>query len=105
MSKLLISTQVLENYGAHDWDGEGECPQYWKPKGGCDYLVPNFTDYSNVTEFITAIRGQIETNSEYYREYIVDWEVVEDGYLTQFEQDQLEYEGIIRFPAKVLALA
>ncbi len=105
MSKLLISTQVLENYGAHDWDGEGECPQYWKPKGGCDYLVPNFTDYSNVTEFITAIRGQIETNSEYYREYIVDWEVVEDGYLTQFEQDQLEYEGIIRFPAKVLVLS
>ena len=32
MSKLLITTQVYENYGSHDWDGEGECPQYWKAK-------------------------------------------------------------------------
>jgi hypothetical protein len=105
MSKLLISTQVLENYGAHDWDYEVEVPQYWKAKGGRDYVVPNFTDYSNVTEFVMAIRGQIETDSEYYREYIIDWEVVSDDYLTEFERDQLEYEGVIRFPAKVLALA
>ena len=41
MSKLLITTQVYENYGAHDWDGVGECPQYWKAKGGNDYVVKN----------------------------------------------------------------
>jgi hypothetical protein len=52
-----------------------------------------------------AIRGQIEKDSEYYREYIIDWEVVEDDYLTEFEQDQLEFEGVIRFPAKVLVLS
>ena len=23
---LVIDTQYMENYGAHDWDGEGECP-------------------------------------------------------------------------------
>jgi len=28
--KLVITTQVYENYGVHDWDGRGECPQYWK---------------------------------------------------------------------------
>jgi len=39
--KLLITTQVYENYGAHDWDGVGECPQYWKAKGGSDYVVKN----------------------------------------------------------------
>ena len=39
MAKLLITTQVYENYGAHDWDGRGECPQYWKAKGGNDYVV------------------------------------------------------------------
>lgn len=32
--QLLITTQIQENYGAHDWDGEGACPQYWKFKGG-----------------------------------------------------------------------
>ena len=41
--KLLITTQVYENYGAHDWDGKGLCPQYWKAKGGSDYVVRNRT--------------------------------------------------------------
>jgi len=31
---LVITTQLQENYGAHDWDGQGACPQYWKFKGG-----------------------------------------------------------------------
>ena len=35
--KLMITTQIQENYGAHDWDGTGACPQYWKFKGGNDY--------------------------------------------------------------------
>ena len=39
MAKLLITTQTYENYGAHDWDGTGQCPQYWKAKGGSDYVV------------------------------------------------------------------
>jgi hypothetical protein len=34
-----VVTQVQENYGAHDWDGTGECPQYWKMKGGNEYKV------------------------------------------------------------------
>jgi len=29
---------------------------------------------------------------------------VADDYLTEFEQDQLEFEGKIRFPAQELAL-
>ena len=36
---LVITTQVYENYGAHDWDGKGECPQYWKAKGGSEYKI------------------------------------------------------------------
>lgn len=37
--RLILSAQYQENYGAHDWDGTGECPQYWKMKGGRDYSV------------------------------------------------------------------
>ena len=37
--KVVIYTQFRENYGAHDWDGKGECPQYWKNKGGSCYVV------------------------------------------------------------------
>jgi hypothetical protein len=101
---LLITTQNYENYGAHDWDGVGECPQYWKAKGGSDYVVKNFTNFNNTTEVVMALRGQIEEDSEYFRSSIIDWEIVADDYLTEFEQDQLDYEGKIRFFAKELTL-
>ena len=103
MAKLLITTQVYENYGAHDWDGVGECPSYWKAKGGSDYVVKKFKDLNKVTETVMALRGQIECDNEYYRETIINFEVVADNYLTEFEKDQLEYEGKIRFPSKELA--
>ena len=102
MAKLLITTQVYENYGAHDWDGVGACPQYWKAKGGSDYVVKN-VNVNSVTETVMALRGQIEQDNQAFREKIIGWEVVANGYLTEFERDQLEYEGKIRFPAKELA--
>ena len=103
MAKLLITTQVYENYGAHDWDGVGECPQYWKAKGGNDYVVKKFKDINRVTETVMALRGQIEQDNEGFRETIIGWEVVANDYLTEFEQSQLDYEGSIRYPAKELA--
>ncbi len=101
MSKLLITTQVYENYGTHDWDGKNECPQYWKAKGGGDYVVKKF--HGDATVAVMALRGQIEQDNEYYRETIINFEVVADNYLTVFEKDQLEYEGRITYPAKELA--
>ena len=99
--KLLITTQVYENYGAHDWDGVGECPQYWKAKGGNDYVVKRFT--GDATMATMCLRAQIEEDNEGYRERVIDFRLVKDDYLTEFEQDQLAYEGSIRFPAKELA--
>ena len=40
---LVIWTQYRENYGAHTWDGEGDCPQHWKNKGGSTYVFENVT--------------------------------------------------------------
>ena len=102
MAKLLITTQVYENYGAHDWDGKGECPQYWKAKGGNDYVVKKFKDINKVTETVMALRGQIECDNEGFRETIIGWEVVADDYLTEFEQSQLDYEGKITYASKEL---
>lgn len=98
MSKLLITTQVYENYGS------AEKP-YWKAKGGEDYVVPNFTDFNSVTEVVLSLRDQIESDTDYLRESIICWNVVEDSYLTQFERSQLQYEGHITYPAKELVLA
>jgi hypothetical protein len=103
MSKLLITTQVYENYGAHDWDGKGACPQYWKAKGGNDYVVKKFRNINKATETVMTLRGQIESDNEYFREHIIGWEIVADDYLTEFEKDQLDYEGKITYGPKELA--
>jgi hypothetical protein len=105
--QLLITTQVQENYGAHDWDGKGTCPQYWKFKGGNDYKYDLGSVARNadaLAELVEYFRGQIEEDNDYYRNHIIGWEVVADDYLTDFEQSQLEYEGSITYPATRLTL-
>ena len=95
MVMLVIRTQVHENYGAHDWDGTGECPQYWKAKGGHEYKIldiPLNIDYNNLVRF--ALSG-IETDTDYFNEYMIDWTVEEDSYLSWFERSQLQFDGAI----------
>jgi hypothetical protein len=99
--KLVIRTQFMENYGAHDWDGEGECPQYWKMKGGSEYMitdVPGNIDYQEVVDM-----AGVEKNNEYVREYILDWSIEDDAYLSWFEKSQLEYDGSIACPEPRIA--
>jgi hypothetical protein len=101
--KLLITTQLYENYGAHDWDGKGSCPSYWKAKGGNDYVIKDFRGGDEAaTRMVMAVRERIEESSDYYQETIIGWDLVEDSYLTDFERSQLEYEGEIKYPAKEL---
>jgi hypothetical protein len=96
MAKLLIQTQVYENYG-------DALKPYWKAKGGGDYVVKKFKDFNRVTETVMALRSQIEQDNDAFREQIIGWEVVADDYLTQFEKDQLEYEGRITYGPHELA--
>ena len=101
--KLLLTTQVYENYA---WQEDGTIltgeQAYWKAKGGSEYVVKNFKDHNRITEVVMALRSQVEVNNEYFREQILDWMVVPNDYLTEFEQNQLEYEGKITFPATEL---
>jgi hypothetical protein len=97
----------MENYGAHDWDGEGECPQYWKFKGGEDYFYP-LGDYGRseeaLQELVTHLRSQVEWSNQGSRQYIVGYGVVADDYMTEFERSQLEYDGAVTYPAKILKI-
>jgi Ser/Thr protein kinase RdoA (MazF antagonist) len=102
--KLHIVTQIQENYGAHGWDGEGECPQHWKMKGGQDYMVADVRNNAKATETIMLMRDRIESNTVAFREQIIGWDLVKDNFLTEFERDQLTYDGSIAYPATVLTL-
>jgi hypothetical protein len=105
MAKLLIQTQVYENYA---WREDGSlgtgADAYWKAKGGNDYVLKNFQDFNRVSEVVMALRSQIEQDDDAFREHIIDWEIVADDYLTWFEKSQLEYDGKITYPARELTL-
>jgi hypothetical protein len=49
-----------------------------------------------------CLRAQIESDNDHFRETVIDFRIVKDDYLTEFEQSQLDYEGSIRYPAKEL---
>ena len=72
---------------------------YWKAKGGNDYVVKNI-DVNRASDIVNFVSGQIEQDNEYFQETVIGWEIVEDDYLTEFEQSQLEYEGKITYPAQ-----
>jgi hypothetical protein len=105
--KLLITTQVYENYA---WNEDGTIgtgdDAYWKAKGGNDYIIKNFRgDEEKAAALVMAVRDRIEQRNDYFEESIIGWDIVEDDYLTEFERDQLEYDGQIMFPARELELA
>lgn len=81
--KLAIYTQILENYGAHAWDGEGECPQRWKNKGGEIYLVEHLSpnDAIMATQpdgILGRVEKAVTTANEAFEEYVVTWELLDD---------------------------
>jgi hypothetical protein len=76
--KLVIFTQFRENYGAHDWDGKGECPQYWKNKGGSTYILDISIAEAQNTEFYDAVYQAIEYSSDYAHECIIGESLIDD---------------------------
>lgn len=97
---LLIEAQYMENYGAHNWDGQGDCPQHWKCKGGEEYIVTNVPEGTDLDQIIAQLRPEVEWFEVGSQQYIVGHEIVESGYKTNFERDQEEFDGEIRYPAK-----
>lgn len=86
----IVETSYRENYGAHSWDGTGECPQHWKNKGGSTYvflnasnddiesIIGHSSDYSEET--IMGI-GEVENIDDVWEEWEerTYWTKAEDG--------------------------
>jgi len=91
--KLVIETQVRENYGAHDWDGQGECPQYWKFKGGSTFVVENVDQHAGVCQPYVELLDLIEEKNEYFEEYSLGAHELEDSQRAgeEWEQEYVVY--------------
>ena len=77
-----VMTQIHENYGAHDWDGVGECPQMWKAKGGEDYIITGAPSIEDAEYFVNFHKC---SNTEYSTEEVVYGAEVEEGFRTEME--------------------
>jgi hypothetical protein len=96
--KILITTQYRENYGTPE-------EPYWKFKGGEDYFILGVDPLKTAPGvLVEQVRGQIEYSGDMSEEYILDWRLVSDDYVTDFERSQLELDGRIHCPAKILEL-
>lgn len=95
-----ITTQYKENYGT---------PQepYWKFKGHDEYLVdvPGFDfdhefAFKNGQMIVDELLTKIEHKTDYTEEYFIGWGFVPNDFQTEFERNQLEFDGEILYPAK-----
>jgi hypothetical protein len=112
MAKIYIQTQDYENYA---WNEDGSlgvgAEAYWKAKGGRDIFVPvpGFREYDTFAEknlqmIVDSVRDRIECANDGYMSTIIGYSLVADDYMTEFEKDQLEYEGKVTYPAEVIEL-
>jgi hypothetical protein len=72
--KIVITTQVRENYGDVD-------KPYWKFKGGETYVVPNLSVEQTIKvkdNGIPTLKALIETRNEGFEEYVIDWSILDD---------------------------
>jgi|DEB0MinimDraft_10_1074344.scaffolds.fasta_scaffold01352_14 hypothetical protein len=83
MKTYIVTTQIVENYGAHD-DTAAAPKHYWKPKGGLTYRV-RMHDHSREWDAMGAV-GELECSSSHYQiEYPVS-AVSEEEWLESLEE-------------------
>ena len=96
--KILITTQYRENYGTAE-------EPYWKFKGGSDYFIPGVDPLKTAPGLLVEqVRDRIEYANPRSEEFILDWQLVADDFQTDFERDQLLFDGEIRYPTHVIEL-
>jgi hypothetical protein len=96
--KFVISTQYLENYGAHCEDGKfSNGNAYWKFKNGTDYIVSGLTRIQDAVAFVMAKFGD---NDLYGKEFPIKFQTFEQWEAELTEMDDIEYRDFIAGQAK-----
>jgi len=90
---MVLRTQYRENYGT------AENP-FWKNKGGQEFKVKNIPadlTEEELLEVVDLLLSQIQYENEYQVQYLLNWTLEADDYLSDFEESQLNYDGEILF--------
>lgn len=90
--RIVINTQVKENYGAHTWDGVGECPQSWRYKGGHSRVLAEYIEKPSQATVDAVVAQWKPTYNDYYQEYALSIHVLAPGEETHDEKIDREYK-------------
>ncbi len=95
----VISTQQLENYGAHEEDGKfSSGNHYWKFKGGTDYIVQGLDRLQDAVAYVAALCME---NNLGYKEFPTEFRTY-DEWEASLPTDP-EYNEYLRRYAKVVS--
>lgn len=97
----LVTTQYRENYGSHDWNGKGDCPQYWKSKGGEVYIVDDSIDIKIFEDTIgysdnyseESVVNIIECSEDEVDSKLDPWEI--RTYVSRYENGMFKMSEVI----------
>lgn len=92
---LVIETQCYENYGS-------QTEPYWKAKGGNSYKVTGIPERADLDEIVSILAPEIEKKNPFYEQTIIGYGTESDGWLSQFERSQIEYDGSVEFGEPVI---
>jgi len=86
--KYVVTTQGLENYGAHCEDGKfSSGNSYWKFKSGTDYIVEGLDRPQDAMAFVAAIGIENGIGWKEFPSEVVTY----DEFISQFDMED-EYD-------------
>lgn len=89
MTKFVVITQGLENYGAHAESGAfADNNHYWKFKGGTTYIVSDVEREQDAVAFVMAAFSE---NGIGWKEFPCHWET-ESDWLEGMADDEQDYQ-------------
>ena len=92
MQKVIITTQYKENYGVHDWDGTGDCPQGWKMKGAHLFSLMMDADdlFYDEERCLNVIKSMLAKESNNYESFTYVEHEIQWGTPTELSSDDFE---------------
>lgn len=99
--RLVLQTQIYENYGTHCCECESDesctCSDHWKAKAGSEYQrdVGTANDVietgsAGLEKIASEIRQKVERNDRFLQEYAIGWSLVPTNEETTEERELRE---------------
>ena len=92
MTQFVITTQALENYGAHAESGKfRDGKAYWKFKSGTDYLVTGLDRPQDAMAFVAAIGMENGIGWKEFPAEVMSLEEYLDGCDEEYREFKIKY--------------